>query len=321
MSFRIQEGDKQKNAAEETVERRLSQGLKFDCRRYQKDKRGQLNCPRKYAPVCGTDGLTYGNECMLCSKIMCGSAVDLTHEGRCDECSEFLEPEKGHPPVCTADHGPVCGSDNVTYPNKCDFCAAKKKSGGTLEIQKEGECPKEPYVCSDHSETEKCTNEDNPVCSTTAVTYANKCLFCVAWRASEGHLTIIHDGECELKDKCSVFPEPEKDEPFMCTLIYNPVCGSDDVTYTNLCYFCNAKRGREGNLTVVHEGECKPKSECSAFPEPEKDEPIICTMEFRPLCGSDGETYDNLCLFCAAKWKRGGNLTIIHEGECEPKET
>uniref|UniRef100_A0A8D0B2L5 Kazal-like domain-containing protein n=1 Tax=Salvator merianae TaxID=96440 RepID=A0A8D0B2L5_SALMN len=45
----------------------------------------------------------------------------------------------------------------------------------------------------------------------------------------------------------------------------------------------------------------KSADECSKFPEPPMGHPPACTQEFALICGSDGESYHNLCLFCAAK--------------------
>nr|XP_020038501.1 serine protease inhibitor Kazal-type 7-like [Castor canadensis] len=55
-----------------------------DCSSYKKYSVMAIPCPITYLPVCGTDYITYGNTCLLCTKILKSNGkVQLLHEGQC----------------------------------------------------------------------------------------------------------------------------------------------------------------------------------------------------------------------------------------------
>ncbi|XP_037658014.1 serine protease inhibitor Kazal-type 7 [Choloepus didactylus] len=56
----------------------------MDCSIYKKYPVVAIPCPITYQPVCGSDYITYGNECLLCTESLKNNGkVQFLHEGAC----------------------------------------------------------------------------------------------------------------------------------------------------------------------------------------------------------------------------------------------
>ncbi|KAI5638538.1 kazal-type serine protease inhibitor domain-containing protein [Phthorimaea operculella] len=82
--------------------------------------------------------------------------------------------------------GKVCGSDNVTYANRCELEHARSEDNPNLVVRYLGKCVAKKDT--------KCDDLD-PVCGNDYLSYKNICQFQIA-RAKRPFLKMVHTGPC-----------------------------------------------------------------------------------------------------------------------------
>ncbi|MFX1517170.1 MAG: Kazal-type serine protease inhibitor domain-containing protein, partial [Promethearchaeota archaeon] len=319
-------------------------------------------CPDVYDPVCGCDGITYGNACEAAA-----AGINVAYEGGCEiptctsntDCGvgQYCAKEPGdcegsgtcepRPEICPIIWDPVCGCDGMTYGNACVAAA------NGINVAHEGECiptctsnadcgtgeycAKDPGDCDGtgtcEPQPELCPDVWDPVCGCDGITYGNAC------EAAYAGVNIAYEGGCEIptctsNTDCGVgqycAKEPGDCEgsgtceprPEICPIIWDPVCGCDGMTYGNACV------AAANGINVAHEGECIPtctsNADCGTGEYCAKDpgdcdgtgtcepQPELCPDVWDPVCGCDGITYGNICEAAYA------GVNIAYEGECIP---
>ncbi|XP_011834446.1 PREDICTED: serine protease inhibitor Kazal-type 5 [Mandrillus leucophaeus] len=290
-------------------------------------KNGKLICTRESDPVRGPDGKTHGNKCAMCKEKLEREAAEKKKkedENRSntgersndkeDLCREFRSMRINGKLICTRENNPVRGPYGKMHINKCAMCQSifdreanerKKKDEEKSSSKPSNNAKDQCRQVQNEAENAKFRQ---PVCSLASVASIST-------------------------DECSEFRNYIRNNELICPRENDPVRSADGEFYTNKCYMCRAvfltealeraKLQEKPSHVRASQEQDSPDSLSSLDSEMCKDYRVLprigylCPKDLKPVCGDDGQTYNNPCMLCHENLIRQTNTHIRSTGKCE----
>ncbi|XP_077168348.1 agrin isoform X5 [Paroedura picta] len=271
------------------------------CRVNPRTRRAELlprpeSCPLKREPVCGDDGVTYENECvMVRSGAVRGMEIQKVRPGPCqfqDKCGDQCRfngvclNRRGSARcsceriACDGAYRPLCGRDGRTYNNDCERQKAECQQRSAIPVKRQGPCD---------------LGAPSP---------------CLSVECTFGATCVVKNQEavCECQQVCQT--------------VYDPVCGSDNLTYGNPCELEAMACALRKDIHVKHKGPCDRCGKCrfGAICEAETGRcvcPTECVPSSQTVCGTDGNTYGSECELHVRACTQQTNIEVEAQGDCK----
>uniref|UniRef100_A0A8C3K008 Agrin n=1 Tax=Calidris pygmaea TaxID=425635 RepID=A0A8C3K008_9CHAR len=304
------------------------------------------NCPQKRELVCGDDGVTYDNECVMGrSGAIRGLEIQKVRSGQCqhqDKCKEECKfnavclNRRGTTRcscdriACDGAYRPVCARDSRTYSNDCERQKAECHQKAAIPVKHSGPCDLgTPSPCLSVECTfgatcvvknqeavcecqQVCQGRYDPVCGSDNRTYGNPCeldsMACVLKR----EIKVKHKGPyCSESGKVPLFALVAL-SPLVAfrRADAQPRCaGSCLCPWRHLMVVPASRPTESCGSTVCSFGSKCVGGQCVC--------PRCERQPFAPVCGSDGLTYDNQCELQVASCQQKKSIEVARMGPCE----